>query len=71
LSDRPAAKYEGAMERAERIIRTGRRQTFVSCWSASEYESHALWRIYCPSHHGVALQTTFSKLAGSVGELPI
>lgn len=24
----------------------GRRRTLVNCWSASEHQSHALWRIY-------------------------
>ena len=44
---------------------------FVNCWSTSEHESHALWRIYCKSSEGVAVQTTFQKLSASVSGLPI
>ena len=62
---------ETAMERAERIITLWRRHTFVSCWSASIDESHALWRIYCPTHEGVALETTIERLQKSVGDIPV
>ena len=62
---------ETAMERAERIIPLWRRHTFVSCWSASIDESHALWRIYCPPHEGVALETTIERLQKSVGDIPV
>jgi len=58
---------ESARERSERIIKLWRRSAFVSCWSSSEHESHALWRIYCRSIEGVAIQTTFAKLRESVG----
>jgi hypothetical protein len=58
-----------AMQRAERINKLWRQNTFISCWSASVDESHALWRIYCGSAEGVAIQTTFARLRESVGEL--
>jgi hypothetical protein len=61
------ARRETAIQRSQRIIKMWRRQTFVSCWSASEHESHALWRIYCPSTEGVSIQTTLAKLTDSVG----
>jgi hypothetical protein len=59
-------KPETALQRSKRIIKMWRRQTFVCCWSASEHESHALWRIYCHSFEGVAVQTTLGKLRESV-----
>ena len=62
---------ETAMQRSERIIKLWRRQTFVNCWSASDHESHALWRIYCRSVEGIALQATLIKLKNSVGNLPV
>jgi len=62
---------ESAIQRSERIIRMWRRHTFISCWSASEHESHALWRIYCRSSEGVAIQTTLARLRESVGRLPV
>jgi hypothetical protein len=66
-----AEKRETAMQRSERIIRTWRQQTFINCWSASDHESHALWRIYCESFEGVAIQTTLAKLKASVGGLSV
>ena len=67
----PDVMPETAIQRSERIIKMWRRQTFVSCWSASEHESHALWRIYCRSAEGVAVQTTLAKLKASVRGLPV
>ncbi len=57
---------ESAIERAMRIIPKWRKTTFVNCWRASEHESHALWRIYCGSAEGVALETTYDKLVASL-----
>ena len=62
-------RRETAIQRAERINKLWRQNTFISCWSASEHESHALWRIYCGSTDGVAIQTTFARLRESVGGL--
>jgi len=66
----PDYSAQAATERAASIIRELRKQTFVNCWTASEHESHALWRIYCPSSEGVAIQTTLNRLRESVG-LPV
>jgi hypothetical protein len=72
ITDRPIRpKTETAMQRSERINRLWRQRTFISCWNASDHESHALWRIYCGSSDGVALQTTFARLRQSVGGLPV
>ncbi len=62
---------ETALQRSERIINAWRRKTFINCWSASDHESHALWRIYCQTCEGVAIQTTLGKLQASVGDLPV
>jgi hypothetical protein len=62
---------EPALQRSGRIIKKWRREAFVSCWSASDHESHALWRIYCPSSEGVAIQTSIARLRESVGHLPV
>ncbi|HLX45678.1 MAG TPA: hypothetical protein VKR43_19670 [Bryobacteraceae bacterium] len=66
----PDVMPETARQRAERIIPMWRRTTFINCWSASDHESHALWRIYCGAE-GVAIQTTSAKLRGSIGGLPL
>jgi hypothetical protein len=67
----PKVKPETAMERAKRIIPLWRREMFINCWSNSDHESHALWRVYCGSREGVAIPTTLSKLQSSVGNLPV
>jgi hypothetical protein len=67
----PDLMPETAMQQSERIIKMWRRQTFVNCWSASEHESHALWRIYCRSADGVAVQTTLARLRASVSGLAV
>ena len=67
----PAPFPETALARAARITTIWRQTTFVSCWSVSEHESHALWRIYCGHTEGVAIQTTFGRLRQSVGGLPV
>ena len=64
-------KAETVMQRSERINKLWRQRTFVSCWNASDHESHALWRIYCGSSDGMAVQTTFARLRQSVGGLPV
>jgi hypothetical protein len=67
----PLFEKETAIQRSERIIKMWRRQTFVCCWSASEHESHALWRIYCRNVEGIAVQTTLGRLRESVAGLPV
>lgn len=58
---------EDPMERAARIIRNWRLTFFVNCWSAQEHESHALWRVFCPSVEGVTIRSTLQRLRTSVG----
>lgn len=67
----PGRKYESTWDRARRIVKDWRETTFVNCWSLSEHESHALWRVYCPSREGVAIQTTLALLTKSVAPLQI
>jgi hypothetical protein len=64
-------KRETAVVRAKRIIPLWRRQLFVNCWSNADHESHALWRVYCGSAEGIAIQTTLPKLQASVGQIPV
>ena len=63
-----ASSRESAIDRATRITTLWRQTTFVNCWSASDHESHALWRIFC-GKQGVAIQTTVEKLQASLGGL--
>jgi Protein of unknown function (DUF2971) len=47
-----------------------RQSLFVNCWRMDNYESEAMWKLYCPSNEGVAIQTTYEKLANSLPENP-
>lgn len=38
---------------------------YASCWHMNEYESEAMWKMYCVNREGVAIQTTYKKLARS------
>jgi len=49
------------------IVKNLLKKTFVNCWSASEHESYALWKIFCPSSEGIAIQTTLGRLKASTG----
>lgn len=42
--------------------------SYVSCWHLSESESEAMWRIYCAPQDGIAIRTTYAKLARSVSD---
>lgn len=66
-----ANEGETAEQRFAWVMPLWRRSTFVNCCSKLEHESHALWRIYCKSVEGVAVQTTLSKLEDSVGGLTV
>ncbi|MFZ5908638.1 MAG: hypothetical protein ACOYYU_01325 [Chloroflexota bacterium] len=62
--------FEISRDTIAKNVKELRQNTFINCWSASEHESLALWRIYCPSSEGVAIQTTFERLVKSVS-LPV
>lgn len=42
------------------------RHTFINCWHMAEIESAAMWRVYAPAGQGVALRSTYSRLASSL-----
>jgi hypothetical protein len=62
---------ETAFERAKRINAQWRVDTYVNCWSGSDDESHALWRIFCGPSEGVAIQTTIGKLRRALDTIPV
>lgn len=39
---------------------------YVNCWHLNDAESEAMWRIYCPANEGLAIRTSYAKLARSV-----
>lgn len=48
-----------------------RRQMFISCWTASEHESAAMWKLYLQSSEGVAIQTDHDALAAALDRSPL
>jgi hypothetical protein len=66
--------FEGAMTRELAAwmprdvlpaIAPTRHQTFVSCWHENEYESAAMWQLYSRLNEGIAIRSTFSRVASS------
>ena len=57
---------ESGFESMRRIYRESRAKTYVNCWYLGDAESEAMWRLYCPATNGVAIQTTYHKLADSI-----
>lgn len=43
-----------------------RAQMFLNCWCMQEHESDALWRIYGAEHGGLAVRSTYSRLAATL-----
>lgn len=37
----------------------------INCWHINDYEAAAMWKLYTNSKDGVAIQSTFQKLADS------
>jgi hypothetical protein len=52
------------------INQESRRSMYVNCWHIGNGESEAMWRLYCPSDSGVAIQTTYGKLVDSIESVP-
>lgn len=48
------------------IYLNARKRHYVNCWYCGNAESEAMWRLYCPNKTGVAIQTTYNKLAHSI-----
>jgi hypothetical protein len=49
-----------------RARRTERKFTAISCWNLQEEESAALWKLYCSTFNGIAIQSTIKRLKNSL-----
>ena len=47
-----------------------RKTVYINCWHANNSESEAMWRLYCPNNQGIAIETTYTKLAEWSAHLP-
>lgn len=68
LRDQQLREFGGGKMPIEmsRINQQSRRSLYVNCWHLGNTESEAMWRLYCPGDHGVAIQTTYAKLVQSI-----
>lgn len=46
-------------------LRDVQKWIFLNCWHINEYESAAMWKLYLQSNEGIAIQSTFKRLAES------
>lgn len=46
-------------------IEARRKAIAINCWHLNEYESAAMWRLYLKSNEGIAIQSTYDRLAKS------
>jgi hypothetical protein len=44
------------------------RSIYASCWHENDGESTAMWKLYLASDEGIAVQTTWERLIGCLGE---
>lgn len=54
------SRAEKADEDGEAILRGN---TYASCWTLREFESHLAWKNYCPANGGFAIQSTWRRVA--------
>jgi hypothetical protein len=45
-----------------------RRAFFVNCWHIDKYESAAMWSVYAPAGHGVAIVANYSRLVDAMAK---
>jgi hypothetical protein len=58
-----AKKFKEVVSQARFNVRKG---AYVNCWYLNNFESEAMWKLYCDSKTGIAVQTTYQKLLNSV-----
>jgi hypothetical protein len=57
------ANDNNARKEAARWRKAQRNCTFVNSWHMSEFESAAMWKLYLKTDEGIAIQSTYSRLA--------
>lgn len=66
----PEDVVDHATRQHQQLPKIMRRTLFVSSWHMNEFESEAMWQLYCGSSQGVALRTTYAALDQSVPNEP-
>ncbi|HET7122233.1 MAG TPA: hypothetical protein VFI17_13400 [Solirubrobacterales bacterium] len=57
--------HERIVRGFQEITESSARFVFASCWSLSEVESAAFWKLFAPPSGGVAIRSTYERLAES------
>lgn len=71
VSNRSFGEAIGHPDFAEFIARSTRairEVTYVSCWMLRNDESEAMWRLYCGDRQGIAIKTSYAKLAEAINQ---
>ncbi len=63
--DSIAVKY---LDQISKINKEFVKFTIINCWHINEYESAAMWKLYLKSNEGIAIQSTFKRLADSFND---
>jgi hypothetical protein len=56
---------EDALRSMSMFSKEVRRFTIINSWNMSEFENAAMWKLYLTGNEGVAIQSTFNRLARS------
>lgn len=65
--DKVEEEYPGYKGSLRSLEQSNRGMNFINSWHINNYESAAMWKIYLKSDEGVAIQSTFNRLAKSFG----
>jgi hypothetical protein len=68
LSEMCGKQVKGVHRAAREVLHLLRNYTYVNCWHMNEYESEAMWKLYLSSNEGIAVQSTYKRLADSLKE---
>lgn len=56
---------ETTSDTMSRLHRVTRSKTCINAWHMNDYESAAMWQLYCPDSYGIAIQSTYNRLCKS------
>lgn len=59
-------EHSGFAQALKSITIQRRKSMYINCWRLDNFESEAMWKLYCPDNKGLAIQTTYGKLVESV-----
>ena len=58
-------KRDDGKETSRRLYEINSKDTFITCWHLSEYESLAMWKLYAKDEKGIAIQTNLTDFKDS------